>query len=1377
MTNYTFNPQSRIKDIFIELPEYKFSHQAGQTNDRYVGRKAVQDRLKMLLSKSDCPSGAYLITGYRGMGKTSLIEKVITDLNSQNSSKVKLYEKLDISLSQDDVEDMDVLRLMARQLFNIWEKVCKRKFDTDINDSFSYILRRLNSLLDCMNYAIMRDLTDKTTERISYSEPQSDENKAETARSLILSRSAFKPKEIEKELITILNEIDELREKMKANKIIIPIFIFVVDELDKIEPNFLFDKDLKETVETKHAKKPKSRTLLVNHLLANLKHFLNTAKAKFIFIGGREMYDAGLADIADRESFYSSIFHDIIYVRSFFKDKITTRSGITQLTEGYLCKLILPTIPNADSDDVYNLKTVFEYFMSSIPEDIKADEKAFEERRKEIYKVIMLLQNFVLFLTYRSNGTPKKLVSLIEFYMVWETDSYVSELKKSNTAFHKGYLTDKPDEKRLYLKFTYNKQYEIGLTSNLYRPYAIVNSRSLKPLGDKLLYSTAFLIDYILKFHQNAFSWRNLELIPEIILVNKDPNLRQYLEDLLNTLSGMYIRETVNSIFQYKFFTKATHEIRLLSKILEPASAAFNFTLDESEHIKGYYRRQLLDLQSTNTNHHKEFIYSVAFIQSILGDLHFFDGEYDKAISYHTDALQVLRQKIQSKKGDVTKHQVVFYVKQKLLLGLCFEKIRSYDSAYAVYRSLILNVPVILDRVTFKSKIKSSTDEWDKPIRRLQLFIRPHIALLDLIEKQRMDGITYANLLRNFREVHDFLIEKKERKKNLNIGFKMPKKLKQQDGVRNHTLLADYYSNVGSMLFFKNRNFPELYKILKKEDAGKPYTSFEQMSDFIQTHKDMTIQKNEKEVSYYNPSLSAYTYYRLALKELLAIHAKDLKKLQKRYAKNKSQEIIENPFIQAALLLTASEDGLLNTMVLFNFGNLLTKISDVLMSSMPLNETKKPISAEILNLFGGESLNEIRYASNVDTKVVDKLITKINDYVKSDKDYFTHDFVLLINRLAGLFYRRSGRFYSYAFQYKKFLYILKDSICLFIDKQDFGKQGDPKAAVDAELVKDVAEKTALRIFQINTWIQNVANRLQILKYREIFDGGILLENEETKAIYLNLTTSPEIRETIAVVEELKLGLIRQANSKTKPDFINIVSPNDSISSRFARVIELRFQTDINMYRLECLFVADDLERWKKPYEELNESEIKSIRDKIIDNQKVIHDCICDSIFALFEVTKTLHLYGESYVVSHSYLASNHRKLAGWCQMYENYQILIEPNKVSIATAKPEVEQIHKTMEKLLGKHDMIFIEPFYQYEQAINHLYSAIQTHNGGRAYRSLNKNMSFSEDDFNDNLTNFSAASERFRINSGIIHGQINKLKEKLALSKVYIYKRYRNG
>ncbi len=468
-------------------------------------------------------------------------------------------------------------------------------------------------------------------------------------------------------------------------------------------------------------------------------------------------------------------------------------------------------------------------------------------------------------------------------------------------------------------------------------------------------------------------------------------------------------------------------------------------------------------------------------------------------------------------------------------------------------------------------------------------------------------------------------------------------------------------------------------------------------------------------------------------------------------------------------------------MVLYNFGNLLTKIADALMSCIPKNETKKCISKNVLDLFGSDEYNEIKYSSNIETKMLEKLIDEINDHINEQNNYFTIDFVLLVNRLSGLFYRRSSRFYSYAFQYKKLLYILKDSVCLFVEKQDFLEQNNVPPKINQDLVTKTAENVAVRIFQINTWIQNIANRLQILKYREIFDGGDALEDEETKAIYLNLTTSPEVRETIAIVEEMKLGLKRQTDDKS--GFNDIVTPNDSISSRFTRVIELRLQSKINMYRLECLFVADDLRRWKRTYKKLGEEEnkleeqnLEKIREKIKEHQEVIHDCICDSIFALFEVTKTLHVYGESYVVNHSYIASNHRKLGDWCLMYENYKIIIEESNTLTELQKSEMKQINETLEHLLGKHDMVYIASYYQYAQAINYLYAAIQTHNGGKAYRTLNKNMSFSEDDFNDNLTNFSAASERLRINSGIIHALIDKLKLKLESSEIYKYERYRN-
>ena len=53
-------------------------------------------------------------------------------------------------------------------------------------------------------------------------------------------------------------------------------------------------------------------------LLSQLKYFVSTAEAKFVFIAGHELYDAYKADVSDREFSISSIFNGVINVNSFF---------------------------------------------------------------------------------------------------------------------------------------------------------------------------------------------------------------------------------------------------------------------------------------------------------------------------------------------------------------------------------------------------------------------------------------------------------------------------------------------------------------------------------------------------------------------------------------------------------------------------------------------------------------------------------------------------------------------------------------------------------------------------------------------------------------------------------------------------------------------------------------------------------------------------------------------------------------------------------------------------------------------------------------------------------------------------------------------------
>ena len=142
-----------------------------------------------------------------------------------------------------------------------------------------------------------------------------------------LLRAGFKKKrvygianvrEIEQELIDVMDNISKGMAILPK-----PSMVFIFDELDKVDSNSLSGTNGETQTEFSNEKNfpgggtTRRRKQNVLHLLANMKLFVSTAKAKFIFISGRELYDAYLADLSDREFAVSSIFSGVIYVDSF----------------------------------------------------------------------------------------------------------------------------------------------------------------------------------------------------------------------------------------------------------------------------------------------------------------------------------------------------------------------------------------------------------------------------------------------------------------------------------------------------------------------------------------------------------------------------------------------------------------------------------------------------------------------------------------------------------------------------------------------------------------------------------------------------------------------------------------------------------------------------------------------------------------------------------------------------------------------------------------------------------------------------------------------------------------------------------------------------
>ncbi len=142
-------------------------------------------------------------------------------------------------------------------------------------------------------------------------------------------------------------------------------------------------------------------------------------------------------DTADRDSFYSSIFNDVIYVESFFKDSSQKDGGVTQMTEEYLCNIILndlepkrPGIQNPGLKSLFNRikKNQASEELRFINDLTKTDKNIQEDGvyKQKIFKTIFTLQNYIIFLAYRSNGTPKKMAALTE-RLLYKRKIYTNE--------------------------------------------------------------------------------------------------------------------------------------------------------------------------------------------------------------------------------------------------------------------------------------------------------------------------------------------------------------------------------------------------------------------------------------------------------------------------------------------------------------------------------------------------------------------------------------------------------------------------------------------------------------------------------------------------------------------------------------------------------------------------------------------------------------------------------------------------------------------------------------------------------------------------------------------------------------------------------------
>lgn len=480
-------------------------------------------------------------------------------------------------------------------------------------------------------------------------------------------------REMEQALIAIFEKL----QKMHNSIFHIDIrFIIVLDEMDKVETSNnddmlnqdnddnqvpFYESSITGFPGTMNARKRRQELM---RTLANMKYFLSTVKAKFIFIAGRELYDAYLADVSDREFAISSVFDGVVNVNSFFKAGDFSKD-ITGMTEEYICNRLLP-----ESETVKrNLTSYFKYLNKVNPD--KKDRNA---------RNVLFLYQYILYLAHLSNGSPKKIA--VYFEKDIRTRDYLTVIKK--------YTLDE-DDCMHYLSFGVKDIQKIRFMHYISYPIMQAMVSKSKIYEDKLLVSTSFMINHLYKYHNTGFSWRNLEHIPELLDMNKTPELRDFLGTIIAFLRQTHLSPIQSGLYLFKFPMKISEEISFLSKRIEGISALFHFSKDESLPVKKHYMRLLKYYTEKCNQITGEELYTLASIHHILADIYQADEDYSQAIYEHLTGLQLLSKQLTGGEYDKDAHWIsymLFLIRNMLKLGTAYEKRKTFDSAYSAYSEL-----------------------------------------------------------------------------------------------------------------------------------------------------------------------------------------------------------------------------------------------------------------------------------------------------------------------------------------------------------------------------------------------------------------------------------------------------------------------------------------------------------------------------------------------------------------------------------------------------------------------------------------------------------------------------------------------------------------
>ena len=288
--------------------------------DLYAGRDALINRLVSLLKSGHRKRGSYLIAGYRGAGKTSIVNRAIEQYTKPD--KVPPPKKtIVIKINLGDNSQLTPLNIYFSIANFLLEEFSSDNGKLTHIKEIKKIKEKLEGLVDRMGHEISDNRGFGTATNAGVDAETGpflnlfSSIKGRLGASVEVSNSKSKrmlpisPREAEEQVLKILVSINK-----DANSEV----IFIFDEIDKLSNSEEFtassyQRRASETLpQDKHAR--------INTLLGSLKNFITTAEATFFFISGRETLDRYYSEKGSPNSLYESLFDSVFEVPSLLTD-------------------------------------------------------------------------------------------------------------------------------------------------------------------------------------------------------------------------------------------------------------------------------------------------------------------------------------------------------------------------------------------------------------------------------------------------------------------------------------------------------------------------------------------------------------------------------------------------------------------------------------------------------------------------------------------------------------------------------------------------------------------------------------------------------------------------------------------------------------------------------------------------------------------------------------------------------------------------------------------------------------------------------------------------------------------------------------------------